>query len=94
LSHTFPSYIAFRFAPTTPGSYDYGWIELSSDTVGGYTASVTIAAYAYDLSGAQVFNGQTTSVPEPSAAVALAAFSALALGAVGVRRLKALKAAA
>jgi len=89
---SFPSYLSFRFAPTTPGTYDYGWLELGGFGTPYDDAFVNIIDYAYDLTpGQQLPNG---TVPEPSPAAALAAFGALALGAAGVRRLKALRAAA
>jgi hypothetical protein len=92
LSGPLPTYLSFRFAPTPGGPFDYGWIELGGFGTPYGGAFVTIDEYAYDLSGAQLPNGQTfSSVPEPSPALALAALSALALGAAGVRRLKALR---
>lgn len=94
-------YYGIKFKDSTTGKTDFGWIEASLtgtlyDNVAapyGYPAlSLNIIAYAYDASGATIKMGQT-SVPEPGAAVALAAFSALTLGAAGVRRLKAMQAA-
>ncbi len=89
-------YLAFKFKDTTTGKTDYGWIE-AAVTGSGYFSypnypalSLDIVAYAYDASGAKIQMGQT-SVPEPSPVVAFAAFSALTLGAAGVRRLKALQ---
>ncbi len=87
-------YFAFRFQDSTTGKTDYGWIEAEQTGNAYFTGptalSVNIIAYAYDASGATIHMGQT-SVPEPSQALALAAFSALTLGAAGVRRLKALQ---
>lgn len=87
-------YLAFRFpAPTTPGQQDYGWVEVSLIDNTYADMTIHIDSYAYDASGNPLPTGDRgTSVPEPAAAVALAALSALALGAVGVRRMKALKA--
>lgn len=87
-----PSYVSFQFTDTANSNQiDYGWIELGLVSFGSNHAYVSVIEYAYDLSGNQLAGGQTTSVPEPSQAVALAAFGALILGAAGVRRLKALR---
>jgi hypothetical protein len=89
-------YLAFRFPdPIISGQYDYGWVELSLTDNSYADMTVQIDAYAYSTSGIPIPTGDLgTSVPEPSAAMALAALSALTLGAVGVRRMKALKVAA
>lgn len=55
--------------------------------------NINIASYAYDLSGQELPTGATMSAaPEPSPALALAVLSALTLGAMGVRRMKDLRA--
>ncbi len=81
-------FIAFRFKDTTTGNTDYGYIETSLTDNSHANLNLHIIAYAYDASGAKIV---TSPVPEPSAPIVLAAFSALTLGAVGVRRLKALR---
>ena len=87
-------YFLFKFKDTTNGSQmNYGYIQasLTDDTYANMNLHIT--SYVYDASGAQIAAGaQPAAVPEPGAAVALAAFGALTLGAVGVRRLKALQA--
>lgn len=87
-------YFAFTFQDTTKGNQtDYGWIQASL-TNGAYNGlTLDIIAYAYDSSGALIKTGDRgiAPVPEPSSSLALAALSALTLGAAGVRRLKALK---
>ena len=83
-------YFLYTFTDTTNNNQiDYGYIKasLTDDTFNGL--NLHISSYAYNLSGREVGAGE---VPEPSAAVALAALSALTLGAVGVRRMKALQA--
>jgi hypothetical protein len=89
-------YFAFKFVDSLNGQTDYGWIETTLTSANHYL-SLDVIGYAYDASGAQIPMGalpNTTPVPEPSATVALAALSALTLGAAGMRRLKALKAVA
>ena len=87
-------YFLFKFADAvTPGQFDYGYINasLTDDSYNGL--NVRINSYVYDLSGNQIAAGQLpTDVPEPGAVTALAALSALTLGAAGVRRMKALQA--
>ncbi len=89
-------YYAFRFNDSNNGNKtEYGWIEVSltNNTVSNLT--LHIDSYAYDKSGNPISMGDTvssaSSVPEPSAALALAAFSTLTLGAVGVKRFKTLQ---
>jgi hypothetical protein len=91
------AYFDFKFKDSTNGNQvDYGYFELSI-TNNTYTGlAMDLIGYAYDASGAEIPAGampMTTPVPEPSPALALAALSALTLGAAGVRRIKALKAA-
>ncbi len=86
-------YLAFVFYDTTTNQTDYGWVEASL-TSGFGNLNLNITGYAYDPSGNKIAmgdKGAAPSVPEPAPAVVLAAFSALALGAVGVKRLKALQ---
>jgi hypothetical protein len=86
-------YFAFEFEDTTNGNQlDFGYIKasLTDDTFGGLT--LHISDYAFDASGQEIAMGAlptASGVPEPSPALALAALSALSLGAVGVRRMKA-----
>jgi hypothetical protein len=87
-------YLAFKFEDATHGGQiDYGWINASLTDNSYNDLTLHIDSFAYDTSGAKIETGQTTDVPEPCPAVALAAFGALTLGAAGVRRLKALQAA-
>jgi hypothetical protein len=76
-------YAAFRFG--TPGSYYYGWAELSLSTAGSPSPlgpDATIWGYAYDdVAGNQIAMG---AVPEPSQTAIV--MGALALGAAGIRR--------
>jgi hypothetical protein len=93
-------YFAFEFQDTTNNNQlDFGYIKasLTDDTFAGL--NLHISSYAFDASGEQIRMGALptgvtppSGVPEPSSAVALAALSALSLGAVGVRRMKALRA--
>ena len=86
-------YFLYTFADTTNNQIDYGYIKasLTDDTFNGL--NLHISSYAYDLSGREIRAGELPlNVPEPSAAIALAALGALSLGAVGVRRMKALQA--
>lgn len=79
-------YLAFEFQDSTAGNaLRYGWIDITLanndlNTGGDYPA-MTINAWAYDTTGAQLGMGL---VPEPSS-VSLLALGALALGAKGVR---------
>ncbi len=82
----------FRWADPAH-NYDYGWIKLSYSAVTdglhpGTGPDVTISEFGYTTSGAQVAPG----VPEPSA-FELSGLAALALGAIGVRRWRAARAA-
>jgi hypothetical protein len=87
------SYFAFRFTDANRGyQLDYGWIKasLTDNTYDGL--NLHIDSYAYDASGAQIAMGETVApVPEPNLDLALAALSALTLGAAGVKRFKALR---
>lgn len=83
-------YFLFRFNDN--GSTLYGWGQLSEfiDTSG---PEVTLVDYAYDTTGAFLPAGTTGApVPEPAETIPLA-LSALVLGAAGVRRWRAAKAA-
>jgi len=79
---------------------EYGWLKLSLDnnrnTSGSnnsYGPDVTLVQWAYDTSGAQIYAGETPGgVPEPGT-FAMTGLAALALGAVGVRRWRAARAA-
>jgi hypothetical protein len=86
-------YFAFTFADAARDyQYDYGWIKasLTDNTYDGL--NLHIDSYAYDPSGKQIAMGETVApVPEPNAALALAALSALTLGAAGVKRFKAIQ---
>jgi hypothetical protein len=86
-------YFAFEFTDAHRGyQLDYGWIKasLTDNTYDGL--NLHIDSYAYDASGAQIAMGETVApVPEPNTALALAALSALTLGAAGVKRFKALQ---
>lgn len=85
-------YFLFSFKSTTAGITKYGFIEAGLTDKTQANLNLHITAYAYDTSGAKIVTATATpAVPEPSAAIVLAAFSALTLGAVGVRRLKALR---
>ena len=87
-------YFLFRFADTTNGNQiDYGYIRASLTATTFDGLNLHVSSYAYDLSGREIGAGELPApVPEPSAAIALAALGALTLGAVGVRRLKTLQA--
>ncbi len=76
-------YLAFMFRDSTQGNaVRYGWLQLSLFNPGsGLGPDVTISAWAYDTTGAQLATGQ---IPEPNS-MALLALGALALGAKGVR---------
>jgi hypothetical protein len=103
LSNTNPSrdrftdgYFAFQFTDANRGyQLDYGWIKasLTDDTLNDL--NLHIDSYAYDPTGAQIAMGDAgtagTTVPEPNAALALAALSALTLGTTSVKRFKALQ---
>ena len=87
-------YFLFKFHDSANGNHvDYGYINASLTDNSFNGLNVHINSYAYDLSGNQIAAGQLpNAVPEPGAAMALAALGALTLGAAGVRRMKALQA--
>ena len=78
----------FQF--TGGGSPIYGWLKLSSEVTNDLGPKVTVTAWAYDTSGAQLASGDIgdTSTPEPST-LGLTSLAALALGADGLRRWRA-----
>ncbi len=77
------NYAGFRFLNETTGVTDYGWVQFSISTT--FIAQPrSIVGYAYDNTGAAIAVG---AVPEPGTTAALG-LGALALGAVGVRRLR------
>jgi hypothetical protein len=83
-------YFLFRFQDN--GKTLHGWGQLEVTTFAGPPAlAVTFVDYAYDTTGALLPAGDT-GVPEPSEMLPLA-LSALVLGAAGVRRWRAAKAA-
>jgi len=88
-------YVLFRFGQGALVHDDYGWAELSvrfTKKTGG--PDVTLVAWAYDTSGAEIRAGETglsgspapggPETPEPST-FALSGLAALALGAKGTR---------
>jgi hypothetical protein len=82
-------FLIFKFQDSTSSNaIRYGWLELSAALNGVGMPDVTLTAFAYDDSGAQIVtplgNGSST-VPEP-ASIALSGLGALVLGASGVRR--------
>jgi hypothetical protein len=91
-----------------PGNSLYGWIQLSlqvdksSSSSGTHGPNLTIIDFAYDDSGTKIQAGVTTgpvgpgpgpTVPEPGT-LESAGLAALALGAVGLRRWRAVRKAA
>lgn len=80
-------YIMFRFRDSTQvGSpLRYGYVKVSLSNPASNTGpDLTILAYAWENSGAQIVSGATPPVPEPSSA-SLIALGALCLGANGLR---------
>jgi hypothetical protein len=83
-------YLAFEFKDSTQAGSPmrYGWAGLdlangNLSTLGDYPA-LTVSAWAYDTTGAQIPMGAQGPVPEPNS-MALLALGALTLGAKGVR---------
>ena len=84
-------YFLFTFYDTIQNLQLYGWGQLNvSLTDSG--PDVTLVDYAYDTSGAPIAAGDVGAVPEPSYQFPLS-LGALVLGAVGVRRWRAKRAA-
>ncbi|HTS76002.1 MAG TPA: hypothetical protein VMG40_07355 [Bryobacteraceae bacterium] len=87
-------YALFHFGPSAG---DYGWVELSlqlanaGGSSGANGPNVTIVSYAYDNDGVILAAGSETESPEPST-FELSGLAALALGAAGVRRWRAVRA--
>ena len=94
LSSFSKKFFAFKFNKGTTSStiYNFGWIKASLTNKSYSNLFLHIDSYAYDDSGAQIAMGDT-GVPEPSSAIQLFALAAMTLGAAGVRRWKAAKAA-
>jgi len=86
----FPAQYA-QFAFYGQNGMDYGWVELAgsiandNDNIIG--PNLTVLGYAYDDSGKRINTGDLPT-PEPGT-LALTGLSALALGAVGLRRWRA-----
>jgi len=87
-------YKLFAFAKSYYAQVDYGWIHLNETVSATGGPDVNILGIAYDASGAFIAAGDRGSTgstaPEPSTA-AMASLSALALGAVGLRRWRAVR---
>lgn len=87
-------YKLFAFVKSSNAQEDYGWIHLNESVSTTAGPDLHILGIAYDSSGAKIGAGDTGSAvsnaPEPST-VALASLSALALGAVGLRRWRAVR---
>jgi len=85
-----PLYLAFEFKDSSQAGSPmrYGWAGLSLVNgnlfSGGDFPALTISAWAYDTTGAQIPMGTTAATPEPGT-MALLALGALTLGARGVR---------
>lgn len=82
-------FLGLRFTNTTTSAVNYGWIQFQTSATLGFPA--TILGYAYENTGIGLLAGQTSgpgvAVPEPTTDAALG-LGALALGAVGVRRMR------
>jgi hypothetical protein len=59
----------FEFLNPTSGITNYGWIELTTGETRGYPASID--SWGYDDSGATVYAGIPSLVPEPAPVAAL-----------------------
>ena len=70
--------LGFRFFNETTTAVDYGYLRMSTTASNGFPA--TILSWSYEDNG-----GPITVVPEPST-VALLTISALAAGAIGLRK--------
>jgi len=70
--------LGFRFFNETTSAVDYGYLRMSTTASTGFPA--TILSWSYEDNG-----GPITVVPEPST-VALLTISALAAGAIGLRK--------
>ncbi len=91
--HYTDAYFAFTFRDTTKANQlDYGWLEASLVHDGYNTLDVDALAYAWEPDGAQLALGATPSdvAPEPGS-LGTMAIGAMVLGAVGVRRWKAVR---
>jgi hypothetical protein len=87
LGHHGDFYELFAFRKSSNAQEEYGWILLNENLSSTAGPDVTVKGIAFDNSGATIAAGAT---PEPSTA-ALASLSALALGAVGLRRWRAVR---
>lgn len=76
-------YFGIHFLNESTNALNYGYVELKTTGTGGFPA--TILSYGYDNTGAAITI--PNAVPEPTTNVALG-LGALALGAVGVRRMR------
>lgn len=83
-------YLLFQFPDN--GKTLFGWAQLEFQAPAVREFTGTIIDYAYDTTGARIQPGQTSPVPEPSETIPLS-LGALVLGAAGVRRWRASKAA-
>jgi hypothetical protein len=94
INHNEDFYELFAFVKSSNAKEDYGWIHLNETVSSTAGPDLHILGIAYDSSGATIGAGVTqstvSSTPEPST-VALASLSALALGAVGLRRWRAVR---
>ena len=82
------AYVGIRFRNEATGALNFGWALLS--TTGPTGNPATLISYAYDNTGAGIFAGQTSAVPEPST---YALFGVVAMGALGMRAWRSRKAA-
>jgi len=88
-------YKLFAFVTSSFAPVDYGWIKLHETLSPTTGPDVQILGLAYDQTGSTIAAGDTgassaPATPEPSSA-ALASLSALALGAAGLRRWRAVR---
>ena len=69
ITNTADNYLAVSFQDGNSATH-YGWIRVSADNIIG---SVTVYDFAYNATpGGSILTGQTSAIPEPSAAAALA----------------------